>query len=88
MDYITHFIIQWSRAQNKTSPNNGILLNVNLISRLLSNPFASCFLMNFDFLEPHIAHFDNIIFLPLLVTRTFGSILSVFVFFFFLHFKQ
>ena len=54
-----------------------------LITRLLNNPFASCFLINFDFLEPHIAHFDNIIVLPLLVAETYGSMLSVF-----LHFKQ
>ena len=52
--------------------------------RLLNNPFASCFLINFDSLEPHIAHFDNVIVLPLLVAETFGSILSVF----FLHFKH
>ena len=73
-----------SCAQNKTSSNKGILLKGVLIPRLLNNPFASCFLINFDFLEPHIAHFDNIIVLPLLVAETFRSILSVF----FLHFKQ
>ena len=80
MNYIIHFIIQRSCAQNKTSPNIGILLIGVLIARLLNNPFASCFLINFDFLEPHIAHFDNIIVLPLLVAETFGSILSVFFF--------
>ena len=37
-----------------------------------------------NFLLPHIAHFDNIVFLPLLVFETFGSMFSVS----FLHFKQ
>ena len=55
-----------SCAQIKISPIIGILLKGVLIPRLLNNPFASCFLINFDFLEPHIAHFDNIIILPLL----------------------
>ena len=41
------------------------------IPRLLNNPFASCFLINFDFLLPHIAHFDDIIVLRLQVTGTF-----------------
>ena len=44
------------------SPNIGNLLNGVLIPSLLNNPFASCFLINFDFLLPHIAHFDNILF--------------------------
>ena len=35
--------IQQSCTQKKTSPNNGILLKAVLISRLLNNPFASCF---------------------------------------------
>ena len=70
--------IQWNCIQNKTSPNKGILLKVVLIPRLLNNPFASCFLINFDFLLPHLAHFDNIIALPLLVAEIFGSVLSVF----------
>ena len=52
-----------------------------LIPRLLNTPFASCFLINFDFLPPHIAHFDNIIVLPLLVAEILGSLLSVFFFF-------
>ena len=51
---------------------------------LLSNRFASCFLINLDFLLLHITHFDNIIDLPLLVLEIFGSMLSVS----FLHFKQ
>ena len=52
--------------------------------KLLNNPFACCSLRNFDFLLPHIAHFDKIIVLPLVVFKTFGFMLSVF----FLHFKQ
>ena len=48
--------------------------------RLFNNPFASSFLINFDFLEPHIAHFDSIIVLSLLVAETLGSILSVLFF--------
>ena len=46
--------------------------------KLLNIPFASCFLINLDILASHIAHFDNIIVLPLLVFITFGFILSVF----------
>ena len=64
--------------QSKTSPNIGILFKGVLIPKLLNNPFASCFLINFYFLLPHMAHFDNIIVLPLLVAETFGSILPVF----------
>ena len=45
--------------QNKISPNNGILLNGVLRPKLLNNPFAFCFLINLDFLRPHIAYFDN-----------------------------
>ena len=52
------------------SPSRGTLLNGVLIPSLLNNPFASCFLINLDFLVPHIAHFDNIIRLPLLVLET------------------
>ena len=52
--------------------------------KALNIPLASCFLLNLDFLLPHIAHFDNIIVLPLLVLETLGFILYVF----FLHFKQ
>ena len=51
---------------------------------LLNSPFASWFLTNLDFLLPHIAHFDNIIALPLLVLEIFGPMFSVFS----LHFKQ
>ena len=65
------------------SPNIGNLLNGVLIPNLLNNPFASWFLINLDFLLPHITHFD-IITLPLLVLETCG-----FTFFVcFLHFKH
>ena len=64
---LRHRCTQWNCTKNKTSPNNGILLKGVLIPRLLNNPFASCFLINLDFLIPHIAHVDNIIVLPLLV---------------------
>ena len=66
------------------SPNIGNLLNGVLIPNLLNNPVASCFLINLDFLAPLIAHFDNIIILPLLVLETCGSMFFVC----FLHFKQ
>ena len=52
-----------------------------VIPRLLNHPFASCMffksLMNFDSLAPHIAHFDNIILLPLIVFETTGLVFSV-----------
>ena len=67
----------------KTLLNKGILLNGVLIPKLLNNLFASCFLVNFDFLLLHIAQFDNIIVLSLLVFETFVFIFSVFFF----HFK-
>ena len=66
------------------SPNVGNLLNGVLIPNLLNDPFAPCLLINLDFLLPHIAHFDNISTLQLLVLETYG-----FTFFVcFLHFKQ
>ena len=65
------------------SPNIGNLLKGVLIPNLLNNPFASCFLINLDFLLLHIVHFD-IITLPLLVLETCGFIFSVY----FQHFKQ
>ena len=51
---------------------------------MLNRPFASWFLINLDILLPHIAHFDDIIALPLLVPEIFGSMFSAF----FLHFQQ
>ena len=65
---------------DKISPNIGTLLNDVLTPKLLNNLFASWFLINVDFLLPHIAHFDNIVFLPLLVFETFGFMFSVFFF--------
>ena len=59
------------------SPNNEILLKGVLIRKLLNNPFASCSLINFDFLLQHIAHFDHIIVLPLVVFETLGFMPSV-----------
>ena len=73
INFIIHFIIQ-----NKTSPSIGISLKGVLIPRLLNNPFASCFLINFDFLLPHIARFDNIIVLPLITADICGLMFSVF----------
>ena len=70
--------------KKKTFPNKGILLNGVLIPKLLNNPFASCFFINFDFLLPHIAQFGNTIVLPLLVTEFFWFIFYAFL----LHFKQ
>ena len=46
------------------SPNNGILFNVFLILKLHNNPFTFCSFINFGFLLPHTAHFDNKIVLP------------------------
>ena len=66
------------------SPNTGILFNGVLRPKLVNNPFACCSLINFDVLLPHIAQFDKIIVLALVVFKTFGFMLSVF----FLHFKQ
>ena len=65
-------------------PNIGNLLNSFLTPNLLNNPFASQFLINLDFLLPHIAHFDNIVALPLLVPETLRFMFSVS----FLHLKQ
>ena len=70
--------------ETKISPSTGTLLNDVLMPRLLNNPFASCLLINVDFLLLHIVHFDYIISLPLLVLETCGSIFFVC----FLHFKQ
>ena len=55
------------------SPNNGILLNGVLRSKLLNYPFAACFLINFliDFLMPHTADFDDSIALPFFSTFVF-----------------
>ena len=59
------------------SPSIGILLNGVLIPNLLNNPLASWCLINLHFLLRHIAHFDNVITLPLLLAKTFGFMFSV-----------
>ena len=74
-------MIHYYYIQNKISPSIGTLLDSVLIPNLLNNPLASCLLINLDFLLPHIAYFDNIISLPLLVLRNL-------FFVYFLHFKQ
>ena len=62
------------------STNNGILFNGVFIPKLLNNPFDSCSFKNLDFLLPHVAHSDNIIVLPFLVSNNFESIFFVFFF--------
>ena len=47
-----------------------MLLNGVLRAKLYNNPLASYFLINLGFLLPQIAHFDNSIFLVLLVFET------------------
>ena len=71
-------MISQNYLQNKTWPSKGILLNGVLIPKLLNNPFAFCFLINFDSLLSHIAQFDNIIVLLLMVHEIFGFMFSVF----------
>ena len=53
------------------------LFNGVLTPKLLNSPFAFRVLINLDFLLSHIAHFDNIIALPLLVFETLGFMFSV-----------
>ena len=55
----------------------GTLLNDVLTPKLLNSPFATWSLINLKFLLPHTAHFDNIVFLPLLVFETLGFMFSV-----------
>ena len=45
------------------------LFNDVLGHKLLNIPLASYFLINLDFLAPHIVHIDNIVVLPLLVSE-------------------
>ena len=59
-----------------------ILLEGVLIPILLNNRFTSCSLINFYFLLPHIAHFDNIIDLLFLGFENLRFVFPVF----FLHF--
>ena len=55
------------------SPNSGILLNGVLRPKLLNISFASCSLINLDFLVPHRAHFHDRIVLPFFLLNTFES---------------
>ena len=55
------------------SPNNEILLNGFLRSKLLSILFASSFFINLDSWLLHAAHFDDRIVLLFLVYNTFES---------------
>ena len=55
-----------------------MLLNGVLRAKLHNNPLASCFLINLGFLLPQIAHFDNNIFLVLLVFETLWFMFFVF----------
>ena len=86
--YIQQSLTQWSfiqlALQNKISPNVSTLLNGVLRPKLLNSLFNSCLLINLDFLLPPIAHFHNIINLPLLVSETLGFMYSIY----FLHFYQ
>ena len=70
--------------QNKTSSNNGTLLNGVLRPRLLNIHCASCFFINIVSLHPHTSHFHNNIVLPSLVFQTLEFMFSLS----FLHFKQ
>ena len=65
-------------TENKISPDNGILLDDVLKPKLLNIPLTSCFLINLDFLLPHIAHSDSNIVFPLLAFKTLGCMFSVF----------
>ena len=55
-------------------PNNGISFSGVLIPTLLNNPFASCSLMNLDFLLLQLAHFDDQANLPFLASIILQSI--------------
>ena len=75
-------------GQNKTF-DNGVLLKVVLIPKLLNKPFASCSfnrvaLTNLDLLILQAKHFDCITNLLFFVLTIFGSIFFVS----FLHFMQ
>ena len=46
--------------------------------KLLNNRLACCSLINFDFLLPHIAHFDKIIVLQFAVFKTFALVVLIY----------
>ena len=60
------------------SRNNGIVLNGVLRNKLLNIPLLSCFLINLEFLLPHIVHFNNSIVLSFRVFETLEVMFSVF----------
>ena len=53
------------------SPNNRILLNGVLLSKLPNIPFSSCFFISLDLFLPHPTYFDDSIVLPFLGFSTF-----------------
>ena len=59
---------QWNCILNKVF-NNGILLNIVLIPKLLNKISASCCFTNLHFLDPHSAYFDCLINLLLLFQK-------------------
>ena len=63
--------------QNQLSPNIVTLLNGVLTPKLLNSPSASWLLINLDFLLPHIAHFDVIVSVQLLVFKSLAFMFSV-----------
>ena len=60
------------------SRNNGIVLNGVLRNKLLNIPLLSCFLINLEFLLPHIVHFNNSIVLLFRVFETLEVMFSAF----------
>ena len=51
-----------------------------IITYIEFETLSSCFLINLDFLQPNVAHFDNNIVLQLLVFETLGFMFPVFFF--------
>ena len=67
------FINLFDFIKTKEDPLKGVFIH-----KLLNNPIASCYLINFNFLQSHIAHPDKTIILPFFVLRTFGFLVSGF----------
>ena len=57
-------------------------------NKIVKKQVASCFLINLNFLLPQTTQLDESIILPFFIFSVFDFLLSVFFFFFFLHFKQ
>ena len=72
-----HKFISIYLIQNKTF-NYGILLKSVLFAKLLNKPFASCSLINIDFLIPQEEHFDCITNLLFFVLTFWVNIFSIF----------